>query len=86
MSLRAYELNATLRELRLIEYRFRVSYYFDNLVNKLNCVVETLIGDNFKNSYLVAGLNEQRDFIKEIRDVEAYDLRALKGMNIQENF
>jgi hypothetical protein len=58
----------------------RVYEYFEKLVDRLDLVVSKLIKYNAKDQELLGGLNEQRTaFVKEIRDVEAYNLKFLSS-------
>jgi hypothetical protein len=64
--------------------KLKVCEYFDNLVNRLDLAVEGAITDNYHDTNLEDELNKQRDvFIKEIRYVETYNLRALSDMDIK---
>jgi hypothetical protein len=64
--------------------KLKVCEYFDNLINRLDLVVETLISKSSDDPGLVDKFNKQRDeFLKEIRDVEAFNLRSTSGMHIK---
>ena len=65
----------------MIRNKIRLCEYFDNLISRLDLVVEKLIIANIHDKNLEAGFNKQRDeFIKEIRYVEAYIFRTLTSL------
>jgi hypothetical protein len=62
----------------------RLCNYFDKLINRLDLVVETAIRDNYHDKNLENEFNKQRnEFIKEIREVEAYNLTFISNMNLK---
>jgi hypothetical protein len=65
--------------------KLKVCEYFDNLISDLDLAVQTVIKYNYHDRNLVDGLNKQRDeFIKEIRELEAYNLRSISDMNLKQ--
>jgi len=68
----------------MIKNRVRLSGYFDDLVYRLDVLVETFINENYYDANLTCNLNKQRDaFLHEIRSVEEFNLKALSDSNIE---
>ena len=64
--------------------KFRLHEYFDTLVSRLDLAVETAISENHHDVNLMNELNNKRDaFINEIRDVQAFNLKALSDLNTE---
>jgi hypothetical protein len=64
--------------------KFRIQDYFDTLISRLDLAVETAISENHYDVNLINELNNKRDaFINEIRDVQAFNLKALSDLNTE---
>ncbi len=63
------------------KYKIEICEYFDNLTSKLDLLIESLIVNNHYDDNLVAEFNKCRDtFINEIRDAQAFNLKALSTL------
>jgi hypothetical protein len=60
------------------KHKLKICEYFDNLIGKIDEIVETVIACNHHDAQLVDAFNKQRDlFLDEIRHAQTFNLNAL---------
>jgi hypothetical protein len=65
-------------------YKIKLYEYFDGLINRLDLAVETAILENLHDESITNELNKQRDaFLEEIRDVQAFGLKAISDLSTE---
>jgi hypothetical protein len=66
--------------------KIKLVKHFDELISRLDLVVETALTNNRHDENLIARFKKHRDaFINEIRYIEAHNLRSLSDLKPQED-